>query len=300
MLSYPVVAALLTASLLVLSASPSCGADERPVAAALHASNRTSGPSAVFLATRPAILVTVDGPPRYTLVKGADPLLWRVTNTGVLLLKNARGRHFLHLYDGFLESDSLDGPWRLAEKAPPGAALAVRAARASGITNLLEGTPDPRTRKRPSLGKSVVPPVYLSTVPAVVVVTDGTPDFISIEGTSLFYARNTPADLFWHQGDGILYILAAGRWYRAGAYQGPWETVTEEGLPSDFGEIPETSPKRRVKGALPFRRDQAGTADPGRSWLAGLLGGRGFRTVPAGLASAVTASSSRQWCERPR
>ena len=208
-------------------------------------------PPRIIISTRPAFLVTVDGPPVYTLVKGTEKLLWRVVNTRVLLLKNAKGRHFLHFHDGFLEAPSLTGPWFVANKVPTGVKQAETTARAARKTDLLEGKPDPKTRKKPSLKKAVIPFVYLTTTPAELVITDGEADFISIEGTRLFYARNTAGNIFWHQGDHKVYLLVSGLWLRAETLNGPWEYVPATELPGDFAAIPEESPKAQVKAAVP-------------------------------------------------
>jgi hypothetical protein len=258
-------------------------------------------PPEIITSSRPALLVTIDGPPEYVLVRGAVPLLWRVVNTRVLLLKNAVGRHYLHYCDGFLEAGSLNEPWSVAVKVPGGAKLAEKAARNSKKTNLLEGKPDPRTRKKPSLRKTVIPWVYLSMIPAELIVTDGEPDFISIEGTGLFYARNTTGDLFWRQEDRTMYLLASGFWFRAESYLGPWGLVPDDGLPRDFRAIPDSSVKRGVKASVPpppkVSSPAQGTVS-GSAWLEGLLAGDVSRRVHPGATTAGFAPDPlpQPWC----
>ena len=173
-------------------------------------------PPVVILSTRPALLVTIDGPPQYTLIKGTKPLLLRVMNTRVLLLTNAAGRYFLHLYDGFMEAAGVDGPWRLSEDVPREVRNADKKARGDGKTDLLRGERDRRSKQFPSLKKGVIPWIYLTQVPAELVVLDGEPDFISIAGTRLFHARNTGGDLFYNQGDGTMYLLVCGLFSQGG------------------------------------------------------------------------------------
>ena len=258
-------------------------------------------PPIVILATRPALLVQVDGPPRYLPVKGVPSPLWRVANTRVLLLKTAAGRHYLRLYDGFMEAEAPEGPWRVAEKVPAGVRFAEQAARSAGKANLLEGKPDPKSRKRPSLRKGAPPWIHLATVPTELVVTDGPPDFIAIEGTRLFYARNTAADLFWRQGEPALYLLAAGRWYRAASYGEPWEPLSGDLLPPDFREIPETSVKRRVKRAVPTLTrpvPHAPVTIPPGGWVAPLF--RGDRRPGAFQPVIAPPTPAGPWCPWPR
>ena len=255
-------------------------------------------PPEIIVANRPALLVEIDGPPEYSLVKGAEPLLWRVVNTRVLLLKNAGGRHYLHFYDGFLEAGSLNEPWSVAGKVPKGANLAEKMARTSRRkTNLLEGKSDPRTRKKPSLQKVIIPWVYLSMIPAELIVIDGEPDFISIEGTRLFYARNTTSNLFWHQGNRIMYLLVSGFWFRAAAYLGPWEIVPDDKLPEDFRNIPDSSVKSRVKASVPPPKVLPGAAQgtvSGNAWLESCI----FRQGPftAAIAALTPETPQKEWC----
>ena len=48
-----------------------------------------------------------------------------------LLLKDPAGSFYLHLYDGWVSAESLDGPWAIAP-SPPGTLELEQAARASG------------------------------------------------------------------------------------------------------------------------------------------------------------------------
>jgi hypothetical protein len=292
---------LLTIPATTLFAAPGKPPLKKPQQRTEPAAVKTEPPE-IIVSTRPALLVSIDGPPDYVLVKGAEPLLWRVVNTRVLLLKNAGGRHYLHLYDGFLEAGSLNDPWRVAAKVPQGAKLAEQSARGSRKTNLLEGKPDPRTSKKPSLRKSVTPWIYLSMIPAELIVTDGEPDFISIKGTRLFYARNTTGDLFWHQGDRTMYLLASGFWFRAESYLGPWEIVPDDKIPEDFRAIPDSSVKRRVKALVPpppkapFREAQVNGS--GNTWLEAVLPGYIPWQVPFGATAVgfLPGVPPKEWC----
>ncbi len=242
----------------------------------------------VILSTTPAILVTIDGPPQYTLINGGKPLLLRVVNTRALLLTNAVGKYYLHLFDGFLEAGGLDGPWSVARNIPQEVRAEENKVRIGGKTDLLKGEVDQRTRKKPTLKNSVIPWVYLSQGATELIITDGIPDFISIAGTRLFYARNTTSDLFFYQGDETkYYLLKSGRWFHAEAYLGPWELAPDEEIPPDFEQIPDKSIKGSVKAWLPsppIACFSDGTIVlSGNTWLAGLLSGRSAPLKPLGV-----------------
>ena len=57
-----------------------------------------------------------------------------------------------------------------------------------------------------------VPVVFVTTMPAELVVTDGEPVYERIAGTHLLYVSNTDSDLFLHSEEKRHYFLVAGRW----------------------------------------------------------------------------------------
>ncbi|MBP1728591.1 MAG: autotransporter [Deltaproteobacteria bacterium] len=204
----------------------------------------------IIIADKPAILVYIDGAPRYVPVKDADGSLWRVLNTRVLLLKDASGRHYLRLFDGYMEAPSLEGPWRVSARPPKDAGKARKAARESGQVDFMEGQADPKTKELPSL-KNLAPQIYIATSPSELVVTEGEPNFVPLAGTELLYVTNTTGNIFQYLRDNRTYLLLAGRWFRAASLAGPWEYVPHKSLPGDFARIPDDSPKENVKAAVP-------------------------------------------------
>jgi len=207
-------------------------------------------PPQILFSTVPAILVYVDGDPAYRPVK--DSKLERVVNTRPLILKDAGGRHYLHLFDGWMEAAAIAGPWSVSQRPHPEVEKAKKEAIASGQVDLLEGQEDPENDVvKPSLSKGPVPVVYLSTTPTELIVTEGEAKYTPIEGTSLLYAENTTGHLFRHSSENKTYVLISGRWFRSGSIAGPWEYVPGGKLPSDFSAIPDDSPKENVKASVP-------------------------------------------------
>lgn len=207
-------------------------------------------PPRIIIATGPAVLVSIDGPPVWRAVPGTS--LERCINTRVLLLKDASGRCYLHMFDGYLETDSLEGRhWTVASKIPEGAALAQEEALNAGTVDLMPGTPDVVTQKEPSLTTSAVPEIFVAMEPAELLTFSGSPQLMPIPGTDLLYADNTSGNVFQLLTDQQYYVLLAGRWYRASSLDGPWQFVPGTQLPHDFAEIPDTSPKENVKASVP-------------------------------------------------
>ena len=208
-----------------------------------------NSPPKIIVATRPSILVYVDGPPALRPVAGTD--LQRVINTRMLLLKDGSGKYYLHLFDGHLQAASLQGPWTVASQPPAGAATAEQLATASGQVDLMPGTPDAVTQKIPTLATSPVPDVFAATRPTELIQLHGAAEYASIQGTDLLYVDNTSGNVFRSLGDQQYYILISGRWYRADSLAGPWLFVPGSDLPHDFANIPDSSPKENVKASVP-------------------------------------------------
>jgi hypothetical protein len=208
-----------------------------------------NAPPKIIIATRPTVLVSVDGPPVWRSVPGTG--LERVINARMLLLKDQSNQYYLHLFDGYLQASSLNGPWTIASSGPADAAIAEKLAADSGQVDLLAGTPDATTQKTPSLRTSVIPDVFVATTPSELITFSGQPEYASIPGTDLLYADNTSGNVFKLLTDQQNYLLISGRWYRAPSLDGPWEFVPGNQLPRDFANIPDTSAKENVKASVP-------------------------------------------------
>ncbi len=212
----------------------------------------------IVLSRKPAVLVAIDGEPRYVPVPGTN--LSGVRNTRAVLLKDAAGKVYLRLYGGWVSAPSLRGPWTVAQP-PPGADAALRLAEQSGRADLLEGAVDPKTAGQRALDPNALPLVLVSGNPMVLIVMDGEPQFAPIPGTNLRYVTNTAADVFRDVPDKKLYVLVEGSWYRSSSAAGPWERVPAAALPEDFSRIPADSPKASVLASV-FSRPS--TAAPTR------------------------------------
>ncbi|MGA8890539.1 MAG: hypothetical protein WB493_03150 [Anaeromyxobacteraceae bacterium] len=196
----------------------------------------------------PAMLVLVDGDPVLRPVPGTS--LSRVLNTRALLLRDAGGTYHVHVWDGWLGARSLDGPWVVERKAPPGGEDVARQLAATRSVDLLSGSPDEQTKKMPSLANG--PPVlFVATRPTELIVTQGAPDYVPIDGTNLLYATNTTGNLLVDLQDQRTYVLVTGRWFSAPDLGGPWTYVPGRSLPPDFAKVPDGSPKENMKASVP-------------------------------------------------
>jgi hypothetical protein len=204
-------------------------------------------PTRLLVARNPALLVAIDGEPQFVPLAGTR--LQGARNTTAVLLKDPAGKLYLRVYNGWLGASDLRGAWSIAQE-PPGAAQALKLARASGRANLLTGKRDPKTGKLPALGKNNVPMIVVSLRPAILIGVSGEPKFAPIPGTKLEYVTNTKAHVFRDTTTKRIYALVAGRWFEAPALRPMFELTPAGKLPADFAKIPADSPKGQAVAAV--------------------------------------------------
>jgi hypothetical protein len=79
-----------------------------------------------------------------------------------------------------------------------------------------------------------VPTIFASTTPAIVLMVDGKPVLVPIEGTKLQYVVNTNWDLFYDGGE--YFLLTGTTWLKSKEPAGPW-TATPK-LPAEMAKLP--------------------------------------------------------------
>ncbi|HXX86069.1 MAG TPA: hypothetical protein VEN29_19090 [Casimicrobiaceae bacterium] len=200
-----------------------------------------NAPPQVIVSYSPAILVPIDGAPVLKPVPNHSRAQ-RVINTRALILQGGFGNNFyIHVYDGWLSSSSINGPWTQATPGPLMAnemnAIAKELSKA-GTVDLLDGGPN--ANPKPSLANGV-PTIYTAQGPAELIVFNGQPDFVPVVGTQLLWASNTTNDALINTANNNYYVLLAGRWFTSASLSGPWTFVASNALPPDFANIPRSS-----------------------------------------------------------
>ena len=205
-------------------------------------------PPEFIFSESPAVLIHIDGDPVWRAVEGSD--YTRVLNTRALILGDKSGKVYLHLFDGFMEAPNLSGPWKALPRDPAGAWQIAEELSKKNIVDLMEGPPDDKTKKKPSL-KDGAPRIIVATTPTELVVTNGPPDWVQISGQNILYVKNTTGTIFKDLNDQYTYALATGRWFKAPDFGGPWQYVDGKDLPAAFASIPDDSPKENAKASVP-------------------------------------------------
>ena len=174
----------------------------------------------------------------------------RCLNTRALILRE-KDKLYIHLFDGYMESENLSGPWTVAKKAPKDADKVAQELASQKVVDLMTGPANQKdTTQKPSL-KTGAPVLYVETVPTELIVIEGAPNWVPITGTNLLYVNNTTANIVQDLDDQQTYVLVTGRWFRGPGFTGPWQYVSGKDLPADFAKIPDDSPKENIKASVP-------------------------------------------------
>src|SRR5262245_40635236 len=112
-------------------------------------------PPRIVFSTIPAIMVLIDGSPAYRPVSGTPYA--RVANTHPLILKDAAGTHYLKLFDGWMTSAQIVGPWSVAKTVPKDLESVMQSVAKSGAVDLLAFVDPKDPKSRPSLATGPVP-----------------------------------------------------------------------------------------------------------------------------------------------
>ena len=194
----------------------------------------------------------------------AQPRFQRVINTRALILQGgiAEQHFYIHVYDGWLTSNSIAGPWSQAYPGPLMANEMNRSRRSSrrpAPSTCSTAAPRPiRSRRSPTACRRST----RARCRAELIVFKGQPDFVPIVGTQLLWASNTTSDVLIDTANNNYYVLLAGRWFTSRALTGPWTFVASNALPADFAKIPPTVARRRR--AADRRRHAAGAGSGDR------------------------------------
>jgi hypothetical protein len=206
-------------------------------------------PPRVIFATKPSMLVLIDGQPQYREVGGTS--LQKVLNSQAFILHDAqKAKYYLNVMDGWLEAPALNGPWTYLSKIPDDMKEITKGLQERQQQKTPEGKTPPSLKQAHKEGK--IPAIDVSSVPSELLMTEGVPQFEMIPESNLQYVKNTTANIFQDPATSSYYILLAGRWFQSKSLEnGPWEFVNGKDLPSGFAKIPENNPKAGVLASVP-------------------------------------------------
>jgi hypothetical protein len=199
-----------------------------------------NAPPQIFVSYQPSILLSVEGQP--LLAEIPNTKLQYVINTEWAVFLYDKSAYYLLAGERWLTSNNLQGPWSPTMQLPKDMNKLLKEQQWASLKNFIPPSP--------ASANAVVPMVFYSTVPAVVILFDGQPVYSAIQGTQLVYATNTRSYLFVYTPTNQYYYLTAGRWFTSSSLQGPWTFATPN-LPPDFAHIPPDSPPSQVLPSVP-------------------------------------------------
>jgi hypothetical protein len=195
-------------------------------------------PPVIFFSSSPAILVNLDGEPVWSPIMGND--LKFAVNTNWDLFDHSPTKTFYLRHDqSWLSAADIKGPWKPAGKLPGDFAKLPADDNWKDVKAALPG------RTLPS-----APKVFVSTAPAELILLQGAPSYLLVNGTKLLWVNNTESDVFRLGKDGPVYFLVSGRWFTSPGFEGPWTFATPT-LPEDFKKIPLSHQRSRVLASVP-------------------------------------------------
>ncbi len=190
-------------------------------------------PPKIFYRDKPTSLVILDGEPKIKKDKDLDAD--RVLNSPNLIFRE--GNQW-NMYEG--------GIWYMSSQVTSGwVAAKSMSAKVKSINEQIKKQEKEANGGKAPTEKPIVTDIIVSTEPAEIIQTKGTPQYKTIEGTTLQYVSNTKNDILKTK-DGTIFILIAGRWYKSSSLNGPWTFNGSDKMPLEFAKIPEGSEKDNV------------------------------------------------------
>jgi hypothetical protein len=194
-------------------------------------------PPTIFISFKPAIILLVNGKP---VLAPAGGDIKAVVNANWPLFQDTKSSAY-YLFDskGWMTATSLDGNWTSTTQLPSDFSKVKSSPNYPDLKPYIPAPVVPST-----------PTVFYSSTPAEIIVFKGMPEWAAVTGTQLLYASNTGSPVFKYTPTGTYYYLTSGRWFSASNPMGPWTFATNS-LPSDFQQIPPSSPMGGVLASVP-------------------------------------------------
>jgi hypothetical protein len=195
--------------------------------------NLENAPPRILFVNERAILVVYDGTPALEPIEGSD--LERIANTPYAVTFDPGLRtYYLSGAEAWYRADDPLGPWTSIANPPP----AVRAV-------------VPPDTSSEDVASGPPPRVITVTEPTELISIDGKPQYAPLVGDEMLYITNTESDVLRLVSTQAIYVLLAGRWFRAPSLDGPWSFVRGDQLPSVFRQVPPDSPKGHILASVP-------------------------------------------------
>ena len=208
---------------------------------AAPATNSTVTPEIIVRKT-PSELITTNGDPQFSSITGTELLY--VSNSDYNIFQYIPEQNYYILVSGrWYSSKALTSGWSFVasdklpadfKKIPEGSDKDEVLASVAGTQAAREAVMDAQVPQTAAVNRKEA---------SCKVTYDGTPNFIAVQGTSLYYATNTSSSVI---KDGTtFYVCENAVWFTGNSPEGPWTVATV--IPAEVQKIPSSSPIYNVK-----------------------------------------------------
>ncbi|MGF6604173.1 hypothetical protein P3T23_008928 [Paraburkholderia sp. GAS448] len=197
---------------------------------------------AVFFSSAPAELIVFDGQPVYAPIPGTQLVFAKNTDSDVFVYSPTKTYYYL-TGGRWFAAPGPTGPWTFAtDRLPADFAKILHSSPAARVLASVPGTPEAQDAVLLAQIPTTVEIDPAAAAAAVKVSYSGEPRFEPIQGTSLYYAANTPDKVIKVQNH--YYVCSQGVWFDSSSPAGPWKTSTS--VPQVIYTIPPSSPVYNV------------------------------------------------------
>ena len=197
----------------------------------------------VFVSTKPAELIALQGEPKYVPVGGAGSKLLWVSNTESDVFRVGEAGLVYYLVAGrWFSAPDFTGPWIFATPNLPSAFKTIPLEHPR--SRVLASVPGTEQAYQAVLFAQIpqTARVNKKELKAPEVTYNGNPEYVPIEGTSLARAVNTDKDII-KVGD-LYYMCFEGVWFKGQSPNGPWSVA--DSVPAEIYQIPASSSAHNV------------------------------------------------------
>jgi hypothetical protein len=196
----------------------------------------------VFYSTSPAEVILFKGKPEYAQIPRTG-LKYCTNTTSYIFLHTPTNQYYYLTAGRWFSATGLGGPWTFATpNLPPDFARIPSSSPAAQVLASVPGTEEAKDAVLLAQVPTTVTVNPSTAATAVKVIYVGEPQFVIIEGTSLYYAKNTSQPVI-KVGD-LYYLCLQGIWFVSPNPKGPWQTAPS--VPQVIYTIPASSPVYNV------------------------------------------------------
>jgi hypothetical protein len=158
-------------------------------------------PPTIFFSKTPAVIVVVDGEPIWSPIKEND-LKYAVNTNWDLFQYTPTNTYYLRNEGTWLKTTDLKGAWTPAGTLPDSFKKLPAEENWKDVKANVPGK---------ALAASAVPKVFVSFLPAELILLTGEPNYLLVGKTELLWVSNTESDVFRMGKTGPVFYLVAGR-----------------------------------------------------------------------------------------